>query len=218
LLGPADGRILAQPVSQQEYTRLFDRDSFGFSSSTEYLSRGAVSQYAAQYGTLQNFSYALETDYQSDPGQTPNGSQETRQLSLKIKQMLTPNDGLFVQVLDFHQTSGDLSQRYDSSQADIGLNVQEKQEPSVLVGLDHKWSDTQHTLFLASVFNDTLSLADPNGPTYLLGNVFGTPFQFGPVNLAENFENRLTIESFEHFTISNHCGDSFSDRHIPSGQ
>jgi tetratricopeptide (TPR) repeat protein len=199
LLGPADGRILAQPVTQQEYTRLFDRDSFGFSSSTEYLSRGAWSQYAAQYGTVHNFSYALETDYQSDTGQTPNSRVETKLLSLKMKQMVTPSDGLFVQVLDFHQTSGDLSQRYDPSRADIGLNVQEKQEPSVLVGLDHKWSETQHTLFLASVFNDTLSLTDPNGQTYLLGSVVAgdAPILFAPVGLTENFENRLTIESFE---------------------
>jgi tetratricopeptide (TPR) repeat protein len=198
LLGPADGRILAQPVTQQEYTRLFDRDSFGFSSSTEYLSRGAWSQYAAQYGTLQNFSYALETDYQSDPGQTPNGSQETRQLSLKIKQMLTPNDGLFVQVLDFHQTSGDLSQRYDPSQADIGLNVQEKQEPSILVGLDHKWSDTQHTLLLASRFDDSLSLTDPHGGTFLMAiSGDGSMTNFVPTELTESFHSRLIVSSFE---------------------
>ena len=199
LLGPADGRMLAQPVTQQEYTRLFDRDSFGFSSSTEYLSRGAVSQYAAQYGTLKDTSYALESDYNWDPGQSPNGSLETRQLSLKIKQMLTPNDGLFVQVLDFNQDSGDLSQRFDPDQADLGLKVQEKQEPSVLVGLDHKWSETQQTLLLASVFNDTLKLADSNGSTYLLGSTVNNapPVVFAPVSLAENFENRLTLGSFE---------------------
>jgi Tfp pilus assembly protein PilF len=197
LLGPADGRILAQPVTQQEYTRLFERDTFGFSSSTEYLSRGAWSQYAAQYGTVKNFSYALETDYQSDPGQTPNSSVETKQLSLKLKQMLTPRDGLFVQVLDFRKTSGDLSQRYDASQADIGFEAREKQEPSVLVGLDHKWSDTQHTLLLASRFNDSLAFKDPHGPTYLLAQDSGQVFEFAPTDLTENFKSRLTVDSFE---------------------
>jgi tetratricopeptide (TPR) repeat protein len=199
LLGPADGRILAQPVTQQEYTSLFERDTLGFSSSTEYLSRGAWHQYAAQYGTLRDSSYAIETDYNSDPGQTPNGSVETLQLSLKIKEMLTPKDSLFVQVLDFHQISGDLSQRYDPSQADTGLNVNEKQEPSALVGLDHKWSETQRTLFLASIFNDTLSLTDSNGGTYLLGSASSNspPATFAPLTLNENFENRLTVESFE---------------------
>jgi len=199
LLGPADGRLLAQPVSQQEYTRLFDRDSFGFSSSTEYLSRGAVNQYAAQYGTLKNTSYALESDYNYDPGQTPNGGQTSSQLDFKMKQMLTPNDGVFFEVVDFHQTGGDLSQHYYPTNADMAFNTQEKQEPSVLLGLDHKWNEDQHTLLLASFFNDTLSLVDGNGSSYLLGNVVsgGPPFKFAPVSLTEHFENRLTIESFE---------------------
>ena len=196
LLGPADGRILAQPVTQQEYTSLFERDTVGFSSSTEYLSRGAWHQYAAQYGTLRNSSYAVESDYNWDPGQTPNGSQETRQLSLKIKEMLTPQDGLFVQVLDFHQTSGDLTQRYDPSQADPGFVANEKQEPDVLVGLNHQWTETERTLFLAGIFDDTLSFSDPNGSTYLL-SPSARPTVFAPLSLTESFQNRLTLGSFE---------------------
>jgi tetratricopeptide (TPR) repeat protein len=198
LLGPADGRLLAQPVSQSEYTRLFDRDSFGFSSSTEYLSRGAWSQYAAQYGTLKNTSYAVEADYNWDPGQTPNGSQESRQLSFKLKQMLTPNDGLFVQVLDFHRTSGDTSQRYNQNQVDIGYDVHEKQEPSFLIGFDHKWSDAQHTLLLGSRFDDSLSLIDPHGGTRLLAiSGDGSVTNFVPTELTEKFHSRLIVNSFE---------------------
>ncbi len=199
LLGPADGRLLAQPVTQQEYTSLFQQDTMGFSSSTEYLSRGAWSQYAAQYGTLRDSSYAIESDYSNDPGQTPNGGQESLQLSVKVKQMLTPSDGLFIEALDFHQTSGDLSQRYDPSQADTSLDAHEKQEPSVLAGLDHKWSDTQQTLLLASIFNDTLSFSDQIGQTYLLGSPTkgASPFLFTQENLMENFENRLMVDSFE---------------------
>ena len=198
LLGPADGRILAQPVTQQEYTRLFEQDQYGLSSSTEYLSRGAWNQYAAQYGTVQNFSYALEGNYQSDPGQTPNSSVETKQLSLKIKQMVTPSDGLFVQILDFEQTSGDLSQRYDPSQADLGLNVNEKQQPSVLVGLDHKWSDAQDTLVLASYFNDSFNVQDPNGPTHLLAdNPDGSLGAFFPTDLTQKYGSQLSVYSFE---------------------
>src|ERR1035441_1624750 len=116
-----------------------------------------------------------------------------------MKQMLTPDDGLFFQLLDFHQNSGDLSQRYNPNAADLGFKVREKQEPTVLVGLDHRWSETQRTLFLASVFNDSLSFDDPNGQIYLLGrHASGHPaYEFHPISLAEHFENRLTIESFE---------------------
>jgi hypothetical protein len=197
LLGPADGRLLAQPVSQQEYTRLFERDTLGLSTSTEYLSRGAWSQYAAEFGTFGNSSFALEQDYNWDPGQTPNGSLETRQFSLKFKQMLTPRDGLFLEVLDFSKTSGDLAQRYNPQDAIAGLQAHETQEPSVLIGLDHRWSDTQRTLLLASRFDDDATLTNPRGRTFLLTDTFGNIDNFLPTDLTQLYSNHQTVNSFE---------------------
>lgn len=209
LLGPADGRLLAQPVSQQEYTRLFDRDSYGFSSSSEYLSRGAFNQYAAQYGTQGKFSYALESQYNWDPGQTPNGSQETKQVTFKLKQMLTPKDGLFFEIQDARQDRGDTAQYYDpANQANPVYKAQEKGEPNLLVGLDHQWSEHQHTLLLASFFNDQVSQSNPDTTSYLLKSVNSgdPPFEFSPVFLAEKLENHLTTESLEvqHLVTSSH--------------
>jgi Tfp pilus assembly protein PilF len=200
LLGPPDGRMLAQPVSQQEYTRLFDKDSFGVASDTEYLGRGAVSQYMAQYGTLRNSSYAFESQYNWDPGQTPNGSEQTEQYSLKVKQMLTRDDGLFFEILDFHRDTGDVSQQYNPDLANLGFKSHERQAPSVLVGLDHRWSETQHTLFLASIFNDTVSFVDPDSSAYFFGLkavMPSPPFQFEAFSLTEHFQNRLQVESYE---------------------
>ena len=206
LLGPADGRLLAQPVTQQEYTRLFERDRLGFSSSTEYLSRGAWNQYAAQYGTLHNSSYALEGNYLWDPGQHPNGGIETRQVSFKFKQMLTPRDGLLFQVQEFRKDSGDLSQRYDPSQSITGLRVREEQDPDLLVGLDHRWSETQHTLLLASRFNDRTRLNNPRGGTLLFTETSGVVDGFLPVDLTQQYENRQTINSFELQHLMQHGG------------
>jgi len=111
--------------------------------------------------------------------------------------MLTPSDGLFFQILDFHQTSGDLAQHFDPNQADTGLRVTEKQEPSFLVGLDHRWSDTQRTLLLVSHFNDSLSFTDPHGGTLLLTQDQGNLLNFVQTDLTETFKNRLTVDSFE---------------------
>ncbi len=198
LLGPADGHLLAQPVSQQEYTRLFDHDNYGFSTDTKYLSRGAIDQYAAFYGTQKNTSYAVESDYKNDPGQTPNGSQTSSLFSLKLKQMLTPNDGLFFEILDMHRNCGDLSQRYDPKQADLGLKSEEKQEPSVMIGLNHKWSETQDTLVLASFFNDNYRVNDPAGSTYLLAaDTNGVPTALFPIDLTQNYNCHLTVSSLE---------------------
>src|SRR5439155_26030901 len=41
LLAPVGAGPLAQSISQQEYSKLFERDRLGIASSTEYLSRGA---------------------------------------------------------------------------------------------------------------------------------------------------------------------------------
>ncbi len=206
LLGPADGRLLAQPVTQQEYTRLFERDTLGFSSSTEYLSRGAWNQYAAQYGTFLNSSYALEGNYLWDPGQHPNGGVETRQVSLKFKQLLTPRDGLFFQLQEFRKDSGDLAQRYDPSQAVAGLKVREEQEPDLLIGLDHRWSEAQHTLVLASHFNDRTTLHNPRGGTFLFTETSGVVDGFLPVDLTQEYANRQTVDSLELQHLMQHGG------------
>jgi tetratricopeptide (TPR) repeat protein len=197
LLGPADGRILAQPVTQQEYTRLFERDTFGFSSSTEYLSRGAWSEYAAQYGTIRDFSYALEGDHSFDPGNGPRLSLETLQLSAKIKQMLGPRDGLFLQVSGFQYDQGNYTQSANPLQPAASFNSRERQDPSILAGLDHRWNNGQHTLVMASHINDTLRVNDPHGATYLLSTTGGVPDGFGPADLTAHFRNRLTVDSVE---------------------
>ncbi len=198
LLGPPEGQLLAQPVSQQEYTRLLERDGIGFFSDTEYLSRGAWSQYAAQFGTFNNSSYALEADYRTDPGDAPNREFESRFFSAKIKQMVTERDGLLFDVLDYRQETGDLQKRYDPNDAVAGLRTLEKQEPSVLAGWDHRWESNQRTLLLATHFNSSLSVANPRGGTILVpDDGTGTVEAVVPVDLTQSYERRLNINSAE---------------------
>src|SRR5262249_43880275 len=78
LLAPVGAGTLSQSISQQEYSKLFERDRFGVVSSTEYLSRGAWVQNGAQFGTFGNSSYAFEALYRTDPGQRPNNDFEER--------------------------------------------------------------------------------------------------------------------------------------------
>src|SRR5439155_2876707 len=54
LLAPVGAGTLSQTISQQEYSKLFERDRLGVASSTEYLSRGAWVQSGAQFGTFGN--------------------------------------------------------------------------------------------------------------------------------------------------------------------
>ena len=82
LLAPVSAGSISPAISQQEYSRLFERDGFGLVSSTEYLSRGALN--GAEFpairlaGNSGNFSFIDFTEifygftrlYQALPGLT----------------------------------------------------------------------------------------------------------------------------------------------------
>ena len=117
LLAPVSAGPLSPTISQGEYSRLFAHDGFGVVSDTEYLSRGAWTQSGAQFGVFGNFSYDVEALYHSDPGQWANNDIEQRQLSLTLKQQLTPKDSVYLDVEQYDANFGDVSQYYDQSMA-----------------------------------------------------------------------------------------------------
>jgi outer membrane receptor protein involved in Fe transport len=68
----------------------------------------------------------------------------------------------------------------------------------VLIGLDHKWSEDQHTLFLVSRINDSTLNESPSGASYLLKEkLSGGVADFLPIALAQTNENEQTVDSFE---------------------
>src|ERR1017187_1248606 len=136
LLSPVGVGTLSPTISQQEYSKLFESDGLHLTSSTEYLSRGAWTQSAAQYGTFGDTSYSLETYYRSDPGQRVNNDIEEQNHSLSVKQQITPNDSLFAQVGWFNTQGGDLAQRYDQRTANPIFRSNESQDGSLI--LDRK--------------------------------------------------------------------------------
>jgi tetratricopeptide (TPR) repeat protein len=195
LLGPADGRTLAQPVSQGEYTSLFNRDGPGIFSSTAYLSRGAWDQYESQYGTFGSTSYAIEAEYASDPGQLPDQDSQQTTLSVKLKQALTPSDQVFAEVLEYHISGGDLSSVYAASNINTSFRYEEKQEPDVLLGYHHEWAPGQHTLLLFSRFNDTYDYSVAASPAVLVLQQQGQPPGFIPMYIDTAYQHRENIYS-----------------------
>lgn len=190
LLSPANAGVLSPSISQQEYSRLFDRDRFGVFSDTEYLSRGAWTESGAQYATLKNSSYDFEAFYRSDPGQRPNNDVEQRQLSLTLKQQLTPHDTLFGMVSQYEGTGGDLRQYYDQANADLGLRTRETQDPFLILGFNHEWEPGSHTLLLAGRLDDTYEVHDAQSPVQsFLQPVANSPYQ-GVVYTVANQDYR----------------------------
>ena len=156
LLAPVGGGTLSRNISQQDYTRLFERNRLGVSSQTEYFDNGDWVQSASQFGTFGKVAYAVDTYYRSENGYRPNNDLEQLQLSAQFKAQLTPEDTVFFQVEYFTQESGDIIQYYNQRSAVPTLRVNEDQEPNIFAGLHHEWSPESHTLFLSSRLDDTL--------------------------------------------------------------
>lgn len=162
LLAPVGGGSLSQTVSQNEYSRLFERDGFGAVSETLWTSNGDWQESAAQHGRFGNFEYALDALYRSEVGQRPNQDLEQVTLALQSKVQLAPSDTVFLQAIYYDAEAGDVAQYYEATNAVPGLRYTERQEPLALGGWHHEWGPGDHTLFLASPWNVRATLTDPS--------------------------------------------------------
>lgn len=205
LLAPVGAGVLSPTVSQQEYSRLFERDGPGFYSSTAYLSRGAWQENAAQYGRWGSFSYSLDGYYRWDPGQYENNDLQVFSPALRLKQQITDKDSVYLQVNTLSAKSGDLAQYYDPLNATNGVNrfvrVKETQEPLLLAGYHREWRPGQHTLLLAGRLQDTLTVTNPLTGTLLLSHLSeaspDTVTRVRPLIQAEDYRSELQIYTAE---------------------
>jgi Tfp pilus assembly protein PilF len=162
LLSTVGGTPLSQHVSQQEYSRLFERDRPGISSTTTFLSNGDRQQEASQFGVFGNTSYALDAAYRSLNGQYRNNDLEQLTFSAQVKQQLTQKDSVYVQAVYNDLSAGDVRQQYDPSLSSPTLRFTERQEPNLLLGYHREWAPGLHTVFLGGRLNDTFKLKEPN--------------------------------------------------------
>lgn len=206
LLSPAAAGAMSPTVSQQEYFKLFERDQPGFTSDTEYLSRGAWNEAGAEHGTDGNFSYNMEEHYKSDPGERVNEDFQQRFLTLTLKQQFTPSDGVYLQAVGYHADGGDLHQYYAPSMASPDYRFKETQDPTVVLGYHHEWSPGVHTLLLLARINDTFSFTNSAQPTLVAFRPDVDPIAMPGVTeltsvrgitVHQSWENQLTIYSGE---------------------
>ena len=170
LLSPVGGTPLGQHISQQEYTRFFQRDGLGLTSQTEYRSDGQVREVASQFGRYGNTAYALDVDYQHNDGVRPNNRLERLEFYGTIKHQLTPQDSILflTKVQNYH--SGDNFQYYDPSRsARTNFFYNEYQTPGALIGAYHReWAPGIHTLLLGGRLANDQRLGDQNVTNYLV--------------------------------------------------
>lgn len=166
LLSPVGGGPLSQFVSEQEYSKLFEADRFGISSTTTYFSSGEFRETASQFGQYRNFSYSLDTDFQYDNGRRPNNEITRSESYAQMKFQITPQDTLFLQTKYGDTRQGDLLQRYNQRDFDAGVDFRELQQPGLLLaGFHHQWAPGIHTLLLAGRLADEITFSDINPAT-----------------------------------------------------
>jgi tetratricopeptide (TPR) repeat protein len=205
LLAPVGAGTLSPQVSQQEYSKLFERDHVGVSSDTTYLSHGDWRQSAVEYGNFGNTAFAFEQDYSSTHGYRPNSDQEDTLYDFKIKQQLTPKDSAFVEVELRDTTGGNTAQYYNpATAANEPFRFTDRQQPLVVAGLHHEWSPGVDTLLLVSRLSDSLTSSNPFAPVYLIHRDLGSgtidqllPTQTTPFAMTEVYRSRLEIYSAE---------------------
>jgi predicted Zn-dependent protease len=194
LLAPPGGGNLSQILSQQDHLQYFDTRPFGFSSLTEYGSRGDWNQSATAFGHADGFSYALDEQYNSQNGQRPNNDLTDQQFSFTAKEQVTPSDSAYFQVSYFHGESGDVAQHLDPTNVILGLRATEEQSPNLFAGWNHEWSSGSHTLFLFSRLTDRLSLTNPQ-PSVLFMQ------QDGAGIIGVDADPYFTLNQVEDFTL-----------------
>ncbi|HEY1716824.1 MAG TPA: FecR domain-containing protein [Verrucomicrobiae bacterium] len=163
LLAPVGADNLSDYISQQEYSRLFEQDHLGASSSTEYRSDGAWHEEASQYGNAGNFGYAFDAEYRSQNGYRPNDDLQQTTYDLKAKDQLTSKDSVMLQVLDYDANEGDVGEYYSPGMASLTERITEKQ-PDVFIGYHRQWSPGIDSLLLAGRLEDTFTRNDSDAP------------------------------------------------------
>ena len=162
LLSPVGATPLSQNISQQEYSRLFERDRVGLSSDTTVRSDGQVQQLASHFGNLGSSAWALDLDYQHNNGVRPNNKLDRIEWYSTFKHQLTPQDSLLLLFKYQDYSSGDNFQYYDARRSlDRDFNFEEKQRPIAIAGFHHEWGPGVHTLLLGGRLENDQRVTDP---------------------------------------------------------
>lgn len=180
LLAPPGGGHLSQTLSQQDRLNYFSQPKLGFSSVTEYASRGDWLQAASLYGRLGGLSYAFDESYTTVHKERPNSDLERIGYSMQASQLLGRRDTVLFGISSVRTESGDVSDLYDPASAKASLRAREFQEPAVNAGWHRQWSPESHTLFLVSRTPDRFLLHDPDPSPLFLRRSGGSVVSIAP--------------------------------------
>lgn len=205
LLAPVNAGVFSPAISQGEYSNMLESQRLGLISSTEYSSRGAWVQSAAQYGRFEKASYSLDSYYRSDSGARPNNQVEQTQFDLRLKQQISPQDQFFVWALSYWDEAGDLRQLYNPVQANLNLDLRTRESvrPLLTAGYHHEWNPDSHTIFVTGLAQDSYQVDATTFPTLVISRPSGNVNNaFNDIAVSQAYKSDFTVYSSELQQIS----------------
>ncbi|MDX1951327.1 MAG: hypothetical protein SFY81_04035 [Verrucomicrobiota bacterium] len=208
LLAPPGAARLSPQISQQEFSRLFEKNRLGFSYAGSYLSEGEWAHSGVQYGNIDRFSYAIEGSVRNLAGDAPNSDLEEETASIQFKQGFTPADDIYFQVTYTRVEAGDVGQKYDPFlQTNPNFRAESEQKPNLFAGYHHQWSPGSHTLILLANVRDETTLNGIVPAIRTFGRQPNTIQQFPtwPFNLESDSEfDAMVAEAQQIWTTDQH--------------
>jgi tetratricopeptide (TPR) repeat protein len=168
LLAPAGAARLSQTIGQLSYSRLFESDHLGLASLTDVRSDKQLRQLAAQFGTVNDTSWALDLDYQHNEGVRPNNHLDRVEWYTTVKQQVTFNGSLLFLAKYQNFDAGDNFQYQDQTNFRPHFSFKERQDPILVGGYHHEWSPGIHTLMLGGRVATDLQYADRQANQWVL--------------------------------------------------
>jgi Tfp pilus assembly protein PilF len=198
LLAPAGTRSISQNISQEEYSRMFERDRLGLDSTSEYRSDGQFRELASQYGSVGRFSYSLDLDYSHNDGVRTNNDLSRIEWYSQIKYQLTPYDTVLIlaKYQDYH--SGDNFQYYYPTNLHPNFRFDEYQTPLLVGGYHREWAPGVHTLVLGGRLENEQDVSDQGKISKMLLRPVG--FDRFALVTDQPFTNLTYHSEFETYT------------------
>lgn len=194
LLSPPGAGLLSQNVSQQEYTRLFERNQLHLSTLSEVRSDGQWRESATQFGQHDRFAYAIDIDAQHVKGPGINQTLDRTDCYSTIKYQLSPSDSLLLltKLQDYH--AGDnRPQGSVETEPRPDLKISNTQAPLAALGWHREWTPESHTLTLAGRLENDAKVTDIQSFHWLLVNHLGELVGARAIPADEVFRSQWTL-------------------------
>ncbi len=199
LLAPAVAGAFSQNISQQEYTRLFEMNRVGLSSSSEWRSDGRYRERASQYGIFGGTSWTVDLDWERREEQHHlNNELDRLEIYPQLKQQVTASDSLLLFAKIYDYRAGDLRQLERRGGTDRTLENRVEQLPIVAAGWHHEWAPRIHTLLLGARLEDDQRVrTDALGALGLYRPTPGPPLSVETNALGLRYSGKFEIWSAE---------------------